>query len=406
MQCRSWIVPMGDEWQPEAVIRLRLEHLKKEFIDYIDVNIEKIDTNIPVFMGHVITSLDKTLPDLSNEFYDHFIDAMAFAVLAKSKRSDDIPFVEKLFEYALHAKRGNRGRAVYDILLGMKMINIGKYAEAAEQLKKYRSVDAIICPAIAYCYFVLSTQKTPVESRGESQRPNEMSLAAREQMIELVRLNPPINRLQDLEIAEDPRINKIFWFMIKQVIDWFPGEREFIRIGIEKASRDGKRDIKEELLNIAIERFYNDMFFLRELYTLKLENRDAGGVAGVVKQMIQQYPDNVEPIYYGLKLSIITSRMDTYFRFRKLAVKKNIPAQALPLLDYSFEVMCDKQVEAAACMDEIKKRFGPQHYFVTLLEYVAHDFHSDDTKKVKHAKKAMFDAIDQYCIKLIKIKAR
>jgi len=68
--------------------------------------------------------------------------------------------------------------------------------------------------------------------------------------------------------------------------------------------------------------------------------------------------------------------------------------------------MCDKQVEAAACMDEIKKRFGPQHYFVTLLEYVAHDFHSDDTKKVKHAKKAMFDAIDQYCIKLIKIKAR
>ncbi len=101
-----------------------------------------------------------------------------------------------------------------------------------------------------------------------------MSLAAREQMIELIRLNPPINRLQDLEIAEDPRINKIFWFMIKQAIEWFPSEREFIRIGIEKASRDGKRDIKEELLNIAIERFYNDMFFLRE--SLQTQTREPG----------------------------------------------------------------------------------------------------------------------------------
>jgi hypothetical protein len=43
---------------------------------------------------------------------------------------------------------------------------------------------------------------------------------------------------------------------------------------------------------------------------------------------------------------------------------------------------------------------------VTLLEYVAHDFQSDDTKKVKRAKKAMFDAIDQYCMKLLKIEAR
>jgi hypothetical protein len=396
---------MVDEWQPEAVIRLKLDRLKKEFIDYIAVNSEKIDDNIPVFFGQVIASLDKSLPDVSEELFDQFIDAMVFAVLEASKRSDDIPFVEKLFDYAMRNKRGNRNRAVYDILLGMKMINTGKYAEGAEQLRKYRSVDVIICPAIAYCYFILSTQQTSVDRDGKNQRISDMSLAAREQMIELVRLNPPINRLQDLEIAEDPRINKIFWFMIKQAIDWFPSEREFLRIGIEKASRDARRDLKEELLNIAIERFYNDMFFLRELYNLKLENRDAGGVTGVVKQMTQQYPDEIEPIYYGIKLSIITSRMDTYFRFRKLAAGKNIPLQALLLLDYSFEVMSGKQADAAACMDEIKKRFGPKHFFVTFLEYLAHDFRSDDSGKVKRSKKAIFDAIDQYCMKLLKIEA-
>ncbi len=386
---------MGDEWQPEAVVRQRLDLIKREFIEYIRANSEKIDANLPVFFGQVIASLDKALPGLSDALYNQFIDAIAFAVLDASKQSDDIPFVKKLFNYALSNKRGNRGRAVYDILLGMKMINTGKYAEAAEQLNNYRSMDVLICPAIAYCYFVLSTRQTPVEGGRESQRPNEMLLAAREQMIELVHLNPPINRLQDLELAEDPRINKIFWFMIKQAIDWFPGEREFIRIGIEKASRDGKRDIKEELLNIAIGRFYNDMFFLRELYKLKLENRDASGVVGVVNQMTQQYPDDLEPIYYGLKLSIITRRMDTYIRFRKLAVSKNIPAKAPVLLDYAFEMMRGKKVEMSACMDEIKKRFGPQHYFVTLLEYVANDFQSDDAKTVMRAKKAIFDAIDQ-----------
>ncbi|HNX17433.1 MAG TPA: hypothetical protein PKM50_03785 [Methanoregula sp.] len=397
---------MGDEWQPEAVIRLRLDRLKKEYIEHISVNSEKIDANIPVFFGQVITVLDKTIPDLSVDLFDRFIDAMAFAVIEKSKSSEDISFIEKVYENALRSKRGNQGRTVYDIQLGIKMINTGKYAEAAEQLKKYRTIDVIICPAVAYCYFVLSTQQTPVEPpEGGLQRPNNMALAAREQMIELVRLKPPINRLQDLEIAEDPRINKVFWFMLKQAIEWFPSEREFIRIGIEKASRDGKRDIKEDLLNIAIERFYKDMFFLRELYKLKLENRDAGGVAGVVKQMTQQYPNDLEPLYYGLKLSIISLRPDTYSVFRKLAVKKNMPLSALLLLDYLFEMMSGKQVEATACMEEIKKRFKPSHYFVTLLEYVSHDFQSEDTKKVKRAKKAVLDAIDQYCIKLLKIEA-
>jgi hypothetical protein len=167
---------------------------------------------------------------------------------------------------------------------------------------------------------------------------------------------------------------------------------------------DGRRDIREELLGIAIERFFDDMYFLRELYKMKLEKRDAGGVAGVVKQMTQQYPDELEPIYYGLKLAIITTREDIFDRFRKLAVSKNFPQHALALLDFGFELMSGKHHEAHICLDEIKETFGPHHYYVTLLEYVAHDFLSDDEKKVKQAKKAMIDSIDHYCLKLLKIK--
>jgi hypothetical protein len=192
--------------------------------------------------------------------------------------------------------------------------------------------------------------------------------------------------------------------MLKQAIEWFPEERQLLRIGIDKASKDGRRDVREELLAIAIERFYDDMYFLRELYKLKLENRDAGGVAGVIKQMTQQYPDELEPVYYGLKLAIITTRDEVYYRFRKMAINKNIPQHALVLLDFGFEMMSGKHFEAHACLEEIKGTFGPHHYYVVLLEYVAHDFLSDDEKKVKQAKKAMIDSIDNYCLTILKVK--
>ena len=223
-------------------------------------------------------------------------------------------------------------------------------------------------------------------------------------MIELIRLNPPVNRLREMGIGGDPGINRIFWFMLKKAIEWFPENREYLRIGIEKASKDGRRDIREELLGLATERFFNDMYFLRELYRLKLENRDAGGVAGVVRQMTQQFPDELEPVYYGMKLSIITTHADVYYKFRKLALAKNIPRTALALLDFGFEMMSGKKHEAYACLDEIKLAFGPHHYYAILLEYVAHDIFSDDEKKVKQAKKALIDSIDHYCLGLLRIK--
>jgi hypothetical protein len=396
---------MVDEWQPDEIIRLKLDQIKHDFFDYIDKNIDKIDANIPVFYGHVIATLEKNTPEISDELHDQFIDNITIRVLNTSKRSDDLAFIEKLFDYAERNKHTKKGGALYDIMLGMKMVELGKYPEAMEILKKYRTADVLILPAIAYCYLVPALKTGENISSEELIRgPTPAALAAREQMIELVRLKPPVNRLKEMGIGDDPGITKIFWFMLKQAIEWFPSEREFLRIGIEKATKDGRKDIREELLSTAIERFFDDMFFLRESYKLKLESRDAGGVAGIVKQMTQQYPDELEPVYYGLKLAIITSREDVYHKFRKLALTKNIPKNALLLLDFAFELVNGKQREVLACLDEIRMKFGTQHYYVTLLEYVTHDFLSDDEKKVKQAKKAIIDSIDQYCMKLLKIK--
>jgi len=325
-------------------------------------------------------------------------------VLETSKKSNDIPAIEKLFDYAVRNKRGRKSRSVYDIMLGLRMVTNGGYIEAIEQLKKYRNADAVICPAIAYCCYKLSNGEVKSEGEAPAARPNDMAFAAREYLMDLIRLNPPVNRLRNFEVAEDPRITKIFWFMLNHAIEWFPDERDFLRIGVEKATKDGNADVKGELLGIAIGRFYNDMHFLREMYRFKLEQRDAGGLAGVVKQMTQQYPNNSEPVYYGLRLAVITGRSETYFRFRSLALERNFPPLVLLLSDFAFELMSGNQSDALACLDEIKQKLGPRHYYVTMLDYVARDFVSDDEKKAKKAKITLVDSIDQYCMKLLKIK--
>ncbi len=396
---------MDQECQPDAIIRLKLNQLKSDFFDYIEKNSDKIEDNTPVFYGQVIAALEKNLPAIDDDLYDRFIDSITLHLLKTSKMGGDITFAGRLFDHAERNKRRKTGRALQDIVLGILLINSGKYAEAIERLQHYRKVDAMICPAIAYCSI---TRVQPVEGDRSPDSlprgPTPHELDAREQMIELIRLNPPVDRLREMGIGDDPGINRIFWFMMNKAIVWFPENREFLRIGIEKALKDGRRDIREELLGIAIERFFGDMYFLRELYKLKLENRDAGGVAGVVKQMTQQFPDELEPIYYGIKLSIITTHSDIYYKFRKLALAKNIPRNALVLLDFGFEIMSGRKHEAHACLDEIKEVFGPHHFYAILLEYVAHDIFSEDEKKVKQAKKALIDSIDNYCLRLLKIK--
>ena len=54
---------MDEECQPDAIVRVKLNQMKKDFFDYIEKNSEKIDSNVPVFYGHVVTTLEKSLPE-------------------------------------------------------------------------------------------------------------------------------------------------------------------------------------------------------------------------------------------------------------------------------------------------------------------------------------------------------
>jgi len=394
---------MDDEWQPDAIVDIKISQIRKDLFDYIEKNSEKIDSNIPVFYGHVISILENSFPNISDSAHDQFIDDVTIKVLETSKKSKDVDYIEKLFAHAIRTRRSQAGKVIFDIILGIKLMDLGRYTLAIETLKKFRTVDAIICTAIAYCYYSLSTEEGVAQTRSGG-RPSDMELRAREQMIELVRLKPPINRLRFPQIIQDLRINKIFWFMLKLGIEWFPTEPEFIRIGLEKAKKDGNKEIRGELLKIASEKYFDDMFFLRELYHFRIETRDASGAASVVRQMMQQHPQELEPVYYGLQLSIISMQGSAYASFRKISTEKSIPANILLLQDFAFELISGRKTEAFAILEDLKKKLVSKNHYLMLIEYLAHDTFSEDEKRAKMAKKVLLDSIDQYCLRQLKMK--
>ncbi|MBP7120529.1 MAG: hypothetical protein WC502_00255 [Methanolinea sp.] len=395
---------MAEAWVPDALLEQKIGKTKQELMDYIEKNADKIDSNLPVFFGYVVSIIENNYPDITDQAYDRFIDDVTVKVLEESRQSTDIEHIEKLFRHATRVKKKYTGRAIFDIVLGLKLIDMGRYSEAVETLKKYRSVDAMVCTAIAFCFYELSALELPPDKKPDRSTTSGMALSSREQMIELVRLRPPVNRIKFPHVVQELRVNKIFWFMIKMATDWFPDEPEYIKIGLEKAKKDGNREMRGELLKLAAERYYSDMFFLRDLYHFKLEDRDAGGATSVVRQMMQQHPQELEPIYYGLQLSIITTQESAYQKFRSTAVSKKMPAHIILMLDLTFMILAGRREDAEVMLDDIKKKLAALEYYLEVLQYLMADIFSDDEKRTRSAKKLFMDSIDMYCLRLLKMK--
>ncbi|MGV8129525.1 MAG: hypothetical protein ACP5NN_06515 [Methanolinea sp.] len=395
---------MAEAWVPDALLEQKIGKTKQELMDYIEKNADKIDSNLPVFFGYVVSIIENNYPDITDQAYDRFIDDVTVKVLEESRQSTDIEHIEKLFRHATRVKKKYTGRAIFDIVLGLKLIDMGRYSEAVETLKKYRSVDAMVCTAIAFCFYELSALELPPDKKPDRSTTSGMALSSREQMIELVRLRPPVNRIKFPHVVQELRVNKIFWFMIKMATDWFPDEPEYIKIGLEKAKKDGNREMRGELLKLAAERYYSDMFFLRDLYHFKLEDRDAGGATSVVRQMMQQHPQELEPIYYGLQLSIITTQESAYQKFRSTAISKKMPAHIILMLDLTFMILAGRREDAEVMLDDIKKKLAALEYYLEVLQYLMADIFSDDEKRTRSAKKLFMDSIDMYCLRLLKMK--
>ncbi|MDI6719537.1 MAG: hypothetical protein QMD46_08015 [Methanomicrobiales archaeon] len=393
---KSSYLPLGE----------RLNLLQREFVSYIQKNAKKVEANLPVFYGYVIASLDDLGGEIDDASYDAFIDAISGKLLEGCGRAADPEFIEKVIANALRCRKHAAVRTGLDIAAGVQLMKAGDYAHAIPYLSRYAEADAAIGTALAYCYYMLSLSEIAGSGGRTGARPGESELLAREQMLLLVERAPPVHRLPELLAVSDPLVTRAFWLMISCALEWFPSEKRFFYMGLEKARRDGNREMRLELLKIATERFFDDMVFLRESFYIRLEERDAIGAAGVVKQMMQQYPEDLEPIYYGMKLSLLTTVRSTYETFRKLAIAKGMPPYLVQLQDLAFALLTRENQNALRLIRDLKRKPPSLPYYATALEYIAHDFFHEDEKRAKRAKKALLDSIDQFCLQTLRVEPR
>jgi hypothetical protein len=394
---------MRGEQLSDALVYDKLNLLKKDFFGYVERNTAKVDANLPVFYGYVISALENSFPDIDDETFDEFIDDLTFKVLDTSHDIGDFDYVRKVASSALRSKRRKNAETGINIVVGLKLLKKGDCVHALEFLKNYGKLDAKLGMAVAHCYYVLSRLEFKSnDERSIPRRPGEMELLAREMLLTLAHKQAPLRHLRQLELEDSGFLETIFWQMIFFGMEWFPSERWFIEAGLKNAIDTGNTDMRKRLLDIAAELFYTDMHVLRELFSYKLETRDAGGAAGIVNQMLRQYPEDLEPIYLGLKLSLLTTKKITYHSFRKLARVRRMPMHILELFDIAFDLLTQENKQAFIKIADFENEFPAMKYYSTALRYLACDFMSEDELRVKRARKALLDSVEQFCLAELK----
>lgn len=394
---------MRGEKLSDAIVYDKLKLLKKDFFGYIERNTAKVDSNLPVFYGYVISAVETSFPKIAEDVYDEFIDSITFKVLDASRNGGESGYIRKVITNALRFKKKKDAAMGINIVVGLKLVKSGDYLHALDYLKKYIAFDAKIGAAVVFCYYTLSLKEFRKDDKSDrNYLPGEMELLARETLLKLARLRPPVNHLPQLQVDDPSFLEKTFWQMVFTGLDWFPDEKWFVEIGLKNAVFTGNAGMRKRLLEIGSEKFYSDIHFLREMYYYNLENRDAGGAAGVVNQLITQYPDELEPIYLGMKLSLLITRKNSYLGFKKMAVAKSMPGHIIELMDVAFDLLNNEQKEALSRITEIETEYPALKHYTTLLRYIAYDFSPDNEPRTRKAKKALLDSIDQFCLDELK----
>ncbi len=391
-----------DEQLGDAIRYEKIENLRQDLYSYIDNNTEKITVNLPVFFAHIVSALDNGFPDIDNAKYDEFIDSIAYRVMTHSGQDDSTQYIERIITTAIRSKRSS-GKASLRILGGLQLLSSGYFQDAITYFADYWKHDARIGFYIAYCYYSISKSRKGDENTELSRQKQETELAAREQLLEMVRVAPPLYRLKPLDLSVDETVDNAFWFMIKMSLWWFPNEKWFLQIGLEKAKKDKNEAKRVELLNIATVKFFNDLDFLRESFSFRLEQGDGVGANGIVKQMIQQYPDSLEPIYYGLKLSLIATGKTSYSQYRSMAAGKGMPVYLIQMLDWAFYVLKNQENESNVQFRELSRRFNSLSYYFILLDYIVQQIFYGEEEESKRARMLFIDSIDLYAKKVMKI---
>lgn len=389
---------MADGFIPEVVVSNRLEKAKAEIFSYIESNAEAIDENFAAFFGNVVTILDRAGVPITEKVHDEFIDAIVFRVFDVSKRAGDAKFLNRACEIACGMKRKKERKAGVHLAAAVKLMKIGMPLAAAAYLQHYRKHDAAVGCWYAYCYYMLYKDGSAEPGYSAAERWNYLK-AARQYMEELGQLQPGLQRLVRGELERDPWLAEPFWMMIFLATEWIPNNRWFLEIGIARGKQENNNVALVKMLQIGLIRFPDDMFFYREAYHLKFEQGDLADALGLIYDLIRRFPDDPEPVYYGLRTSLYLPRETEFNEFRRIADEIKMPGHVLCLIDYTYAFLRGRKEQAGLCLDQFHRQYPSLNYYSDILRFVTADLPATENG----IKLAVFTSVDHFCKKMLKI---
>lgn len=388
---------MADGFVPEVVVSNRLDKAKAEIFSYIESNAEAIDENFPVFFGNVVMLLDRAGVPIADASYDEFIDAIVYRVFEASKRAEDLKFLNRACEIACGMKRKKERKAGVHLAAAVKLMKTGMPLAATLFLQPYRKHDAAVGCWYAYCYYVLYKEGSTEPGYSAAERWNYLK-AARQYMEELGQLRPGMQRLVRGELEQDRWLAEPFWVMIFLATEWIPENRWFLETGIIQSKKEKNDAALVKMLQIGLIRFPDEIFFYREAYHLKFEQGDLADAMGLIRDLVQRFPDDLEPVYYGLRTTLYLPG-EEFNTFRKAAERLKMPGHVLCLLDYAYAFLRGRRGQATLCLDEFQRKYPSLNYYSDMLRFVTTDI--PPTEKGVNA--AVFTSVDHFCKRMLKI---
>ncbi|MBR1368557.1 hypothetical protein RJ53_03175 [Methanocalculus chunghsingensis] len=382
------------------------DHLKQlgdRLSEYIEKNINSIDRSLPAFFAHVQSTVNQTAPRLSEPEYNLFMDGVACHIFRRSPLKNDASYNEELGTALAQIKKGG-GRGALDLVSGLYRILQGNYERGLVLLKKYQAQDPLIGSARAYCYIRIDLKSSKIQSPGEPDpRPSDMILNAREQLMEMAHRRPPLTMHPLLNEAERDLLFRIFHEVYEEARRWFPHESWFVWIALAVADREGDQRRHDEIIRDAMRDFPEDIRFLRVALYDALRNESIETAALILRTMIRVMPDNAEPIYYGLRISLATKKIQMYYRFRKLAIIRGLPPHLLHLLDYAFEVILGNERDVIAKRKLFYEYYPKLDYLMESLTYLEADIFSHDPIRERRGSQALISVVDRFAMTVLQI---
>ncbi len=390
---------MQEGFVPDAVVANKLDKSRAELFSYIEKNTDYIENNYPVFFGKVASIFDQMNVPVPDQAHDEFIDAVTYKIFDVTSRADDTKFVARLCEIACGIKRKKEKKAGVHLAAAVKLMKIGRYLEASTFLKPYWKHDVSVGCWYAYCFYALYKEGSQEQGFSSSERWNYLK-RARQHLEELAQWKPPLHRLVKGEIRSDTWLDEPFWMMIFSATEWFPENRWYLQTGFAKAKADANEVVLVKMLQVALVRFPDDMLFFREAYRMRFEQAELSDALGLVRAMREKFPDDLEPIYYGIRTAFYLSGDAEFNEFRNLAVEKGMAGHVLAVADFAHAYLRGKQNQALLCLGDFKRKYPSLQYYADLLEFVV----ADCSGTVDGSRQVVFRSVDNYCIRMIGIK--